>query len=634
MKEHLGAWQVDDNRAKGRAQFKLFFPDEFDPQIKSIRVAGTFQRQISSVSNWDFEAGFPLQKEQNREGTLWTYTTEKELPAGYNQYKYLVTFEDGTKRKVSDPCTRYGGTDNQNAAFVIGGSRPKDNPIAPLLLGRKPIRDLIIYELNLDDFTREFRRGRAPFAALVPGEISDEKGEVSKLDYLAKFGINAILFMPWTAWRDRNFDWGYQPFQYFAVEYRYANDAAKPNAITKPEEKISWLKKLISECHNRNIQVIMDGVFQHVSPDFPYKQFYLNQDICPYTGAFGEHLPGLQELNFNNKCTQEFIRDVCLYWIENFKIDGIRFDYTKGYYLEHETKGLPSLLEDIQNYLDGVGEKNFSLIIEHLDMDAAKITNETEATSYWDNGIHDLCFEYLKKKQIDPRIVNAFNNDKYLNSEEKAATIYLTNHDHSQVAWQAGSKSEIVNDEEGSMKWYKTQPYAIALFCCPGVPLIQNGQEFGEDYWIPENDGTSGRRIIPRPLRWKLLDDAIGSNLYRLYSRLMEIRKSYPGLRSRYFSPQNWEEWQSRFNLDGVGVDTEKQVVIFRREGKDNNGVLQRFIIVLNFSDNLQHVTVQFPVNGTWIDLLNEPEGSWRIEVKDSGLDLDINSNWGRILFK
>jgi pullulanase/glycogen debranching enzyme len=103
--------------------------------------------------------------------------------------------------------------------------------------------------MNIDDFTREFRRGRAPFAALVPGEISDEQGPISMLDYLVKLGVNAILFMPWTAWKNREFDWGYQPFQYFAIEYRYANDAARPGGKTSPSEKISWLKKLISECH-------------------------------------------------------------------------------------------------------------------------------------------------------------------------------------------------------------------------------------------------------------------------------------------------------------------------------------------------------------------------------------------------
>ncbi len=646
MKDRLGAWQVGDDPEKGRVQFRIFFPQGFDPEIQSIRVAGSFQNEISDSNNWDYQSGFSMEKTESNEGTLWTYTSEKELRSQFYQYKYLVTFSDSTSRIVSDPCTRYGGIpdfndiqgkDIPNSGFVIGGSQPKDNRIEPLKQGRKPIRDLIIYEMNVDDFTRGFRRGRAPFAALIPGEITGEPGiAIPNLDYLAGLGINAILFMPWTGWSNRNFDWGYVPFQYFAVEYRYVNDASKEKELTKPQEKISWLKKLVSECHKRDIHVIMDGVFNHVSPDFPYKQFYRDSATCPYTGDFGEVFGGLQDLDFEQTCTQEFIRDVCLYWIETFKIDGIRFDNTKGYYrpidnnAEPELKGIPILLENIQDYLDDKGEKNFSLTLEHMDRNAADLTNKYKATSYWDNAIHQLCFNYLVRGGIDSRLVNALNNDHYLQFQEKAATIYLSNHDHSFVTWMAGAKENI-----GSKKWFKTQPYAIALFCCPGVPMIQNGQEFGEEYWMIEYmDDTAGRRVIPRPLRWKLLKDDIGKSLYNLYKRLIEIRKNYPGLRDRPFYPQTWAEWQTRFDPEGFGIDTEKQVVIFRRWGNDETGSRQQFIIVLNFSDEKQYVTVHFPENGVWTDLLSGLNGSWSIDVKNGSFGFEVGSNWGHIFFK
>jgi 1,4-alpha-glucan branching enzyme len=77
----------------------------------------------------------------------------------------------------------------------------------------------------------------------------------------------------------------------------------------------------------------MDGVFNHVSVDFPYKGMYRNPDDCPYIGTYGGSFAGLQDLNFNNDCTNDFIRDVCLYWIETFGIDGIRFDNTVNFYV-------------------------------------------------------------------------------------------------------------------------------------------------------------------------------------------------------------------------------------------------------------------------------------------------------------
>ena len=60
----------------------------------------------------------------------------------------------------------------------------------------------------------------------------------------------------------------------------------------------------------------------------------------------------------------------------------------------------------------------------------------------------------------------------------------------------------------------------FALFTAPGVAMIQNGQEFAEDYWIMEDDQGTGRRIRPRPLRWDFKDDGIGAPTLRLFSKL------------------------------------------------------------------------------------------------------------------
>lgn len=613
MANKLGAWQIDGDEKKGRVSFKLFFPKGFDPEIESIRVAGSFQDLAQGIDNLYFTNGIQLVRdESNQEGTFWSCTTEKMVPAGFYQYKYMVQFADGSTRIVSDPCTRYGGSENQNAAFVVGGSRPANNIVPPLKSGRKHLCDLIIYEMNIDDFTNEYRGLRAPLDAVT-----------DKLDYLVNMGFNAILFMPWTAWKYRDFDWGYEPFQYFAVEYRYAND------LEHPSEKIFWLKKLVGACHERDIHVIMDGVFNHVSMDFPYKWLYRDAAKCPYTGDFGGKFPGLQDLNFNNSCTQEFIRDVCLYWIDNFKIDGIRFDNTVNFYIPGNTEGLIRLLQDIQDYLDKIGEANFSLTLEHLSTDAALVTNQSKATSYWDNALHELCFDYLWQGQIDARLLNALNNRRYLKSGDKVPTSYLGNHDHAFVTWQAGAR-----ENAGAARWYKTQPYVIALYTGTSTPMVQNGQEFGEDHWLPEDDEGTGRRVTPRPIRWKYAKDTIGSSLCKLYRRMAEIRKDYPALRRGSFDPDYWEEWQTQFNPAGYGLDTQKQLAIYRRSGRDENGKVQYFVIVLNFSDSSQQVTASFPENGLWTDLLSGYNGSWQPQIENNRLIFEVGPNWGHVFYK
>jgi pullulanase len=613
MANKLGAWQAGGDETKGKVEFKIFFPEGFDPQVVSIKVAGDFQSQISPNPDWDFPNGFPLTSADSPEGTIWSACTPKELTAGYYQYKYFVTFKDGSSRIVSDPCTRYGGTENQNAAFVIGGSSPADNTINPVAGGRKPLRDLVIYEMMIDDFTSEYIEDRAPLDAVI-----------GKLDYLKELGFNAILFMPWTAWKNRDFDWGYEPFQYFAVEYRYAN------AWGKPAEKISWLKKLVNACHERGIHVIMDGVFNHVSMDFPYKALYLEAKDCPFAGDFGGTFFGLQDLNFNNECTNEFILDVCRYWMDTFKIDGIRFDNTVNFYVAGDANGLPRLLADIQAHVAAKREANFSLTLEHIDMSAVKLTNDTKADSYWDNALYGCTFDALWNNRVGPTLLNALNNQRFLNCVEKVPTIYCSNHDHSHICWQAGARSN-----EGAGRWYRVQPFIIALYTATGAPMVQNGQEFGEDHWIPENDGGTGRRVAPRPLRWKMTNDPIGKAMMNLHRRLGEIRLQYAGLRSANFYPQPWDEWQMQLNPEGYGLDVFKQVAVYHRWGNDDKkGNTQKFIIVLNFSDSPQEVSVPFPENGVWTDLLSGYCGDWKPIVDNWRLNFTVAPNWGHVFFK
>jgi pullulanase len=209
MAERCGAWQVGDDPQGGAVEFRVFIPSGPDPEIEAIRVAGGFQ-------GWDFEGGLPLTKDTSHpEGTFWTGRTER-LERGFYEYKYAVDFP-GNTRKVSDPCTRYGGFGDQNAAVVVGGSPPSENVVGPLADGRKPLRDLNVYELMIDDFTADYRGARAPLDAVV-----------DRLDHIRDLGFNAILFMPWTAWKSDRFDWGYEPFQYFSVEARYAHDLTAP----------------------------------------------------------------------------------------------------------------------------------------------------------------------------------------------------------------------------------------------------------------------------------------------------------------------------------------------------------------------------------------------------------------------
>ncbi|KAK5674495.1 hypothetical protein LTS10_012883 [Elasticomyces elasticus] len=605
--EELGAVQKLDNAGQFCVQFRLFFPGGFDPQITSIRVAGTFQIENRGRphSNYDFTNALPLGRSADGRGAFWTYLSGNTLDEGFHEYMYEVTYTEGSVRKVADPCARYSGKESHSSGFVIGGTQPLH--ITPLN-ERKPLRDLVIYELHAGDFTADYRGARAPFDAIV-----------DKLDYLKDdVGINAILIMPWTAFLNKDYDWGYSPFQYLAVEYTYAND------LRAPSEKISKLKNLISECHKRGIHVIMDGVFNHCDESFPYKRLYLSNDNCPYTQrAFEGTFPGLQDLDFHNNCTQDFIRDVCLYWIAEFKIDGIRFDNTTNFYSPGDpSHGIPELLQSISSYTARNDITNFSLTLEHIDINAASVVNSTAATSFWDNGLYNACEDHLLWGNLSPKYLAVLNDTQYATGPN-VATMYLSNHDHASIAWKAGQ-----SDASGGYRWYRTQPHVIALLTSPGTPLIPMGQEFAEDYWIPEDDHHSGRRVRPRPLHWNA-NDPYRRGLLPTYKRLLALRNAHPALRSRNFHPSKWDGGMTQLDNNGFGVDVTRMLVIYHRWSDDGK---ELFYIALNFSDQDHMVELQFARDGVYQDVL-EPRMN-RMNVFGNKATVKLTSNWGHVYFQ
>src|SRR5262249_21376175 len=135
-----------------------------DCKITEVRIVGDFQDRIDpGRQNWNYDDGLVMAEQDHPSGRLFAYTLPEQFPDGYFQYKCVVRFQNGSVRWVGDPCTKYGGTQQNNSAFVKGGNSLPAEPLA----GRLPWADLVVYELMIDDFTSEYRAGRAPIDAVV-----------------------------------------------------------------------------------------------------------------------------------------------------------------------------------------------------------------------------------------------------------------------------------------------------------------------------------------------------------------------------------------------------------------------------------------------------------------------------------
>ncbi len=165
---------------------------------------------------------------------------------------------------------------------------------------------LAVYELLIRDFTTE----RSIDAV------------TAKLDYLEELGINAIELMPIQEF-DGNDSWGYNPCFYFAPDKAYGTEEA--------------YKRFIDACHQRGIAVILDVVFNHSTGQFPWAKMWWNSSANktasdnPFFNVDAPHNWSVyHDFNHTYPKTRSFFKEVLQFWLKEYKVDGFRFDLTKG----------------------------------------------------------------------------------------------------------------------------------------------------------------------------------------------------------------------------------------------------------------------------------------------------------------
>ncbi len=198
--------------------------------------------------------------------------------------------------------------------------------------------DIIVYEANIRDFTIEPNTVNSAIAGTFMGFLK-------KIDYLKELGITHVQFMPVNKcytlneeerkYTDKtakksNYNWGYDPMNYFTPEGRYSSNPYNPYV------RIMELKKLIKVLHENGIGVILDVVFNHtyaadtfenVAPGCYYR-YDNNFSISGHTGAGAS-------LESRHKTIRKLILDVLKHYVLEYRVDGFRFDLMN--FLDKET---------------------------------------------------------------------------------------------------------------------------------------------------------------------------------------------------------------------------------------------------------------------------------------------------------
>jgi len=155
------------------------------------------------------------------------------------------------------------------------------------------------------------------------------------------------------------------------------------------------------------------------------------------------------------------------------------------------------------------------------------------------------------------------------------------------------------------------QPYLIALFTARGIPMLWQGQEFGENYYVP--DSGFGRVALLRPVRWDYFYDPVGRSVSALVRTLVALRHRLPQLRQGDHFFHN-----DRARYQGQGV-----LVFSRRLGDDET------VVALNFGDGDRTAPFTFSRSGKYREELHGHDLSDVVAGQDSWLT--VPGNYGRV---
>jgi 1,4-alpha-glucan branching enzyme len=550
----------------------------YAPGKSRVCVIGEF-----TGSNWQEQSQFEMNK--TPDGNSWWITINNLTSGKEYAYQFLV---DGIL-KIADPYTEKI-LDPVNDQYISSTTYPglKAYPTG-LTTGIVSLLQTAqtAYNWQVNNFAKPDKKSLVIYELLLRDFIAnhDWKTLSDSISYFKKLGINAIEVMPFNEF-EGNISWGYNPSFYFAPDKYYG-----------PE---NTLKAFIDKCHQNGIAVIMDIVLNHSFGSSPMVQLYWNSATNtparnnPWYDSVTTHPFNVgYQFNHDAPATRYFVSRVVNHWLNDYKIDGFRFDLSKGFTQTVATDVTTWGHYDAdrvaiwKQYYDTLQLKspNSYCILEHF----ADNDEETVLSSYgmmlWGN-------ENYNYNQATMGYSDGWNFNYGLASARGWANPFLVtyaeSHDEERLMYkniQFGNSAGSYKIQDTATALKREELAAAFLLTQPGPKMIWQFEELGYDYSINTcGDLTVNNncRTDPKPIRWDYLQQTNRKELHDVYSALIKLRfnSSYA---DEFISNTSQQDFSGSFKWL----------------------TLNKIVVVGNFDVTTQSGTVTFPGTGTWYDYLN-----------------------------
>ena|GEM_PF-33339 len=546
---------------------------------------------IGDFTNWAVNCAYQMKR--TSDGNYYWLTLTGLTPGTEYAYQYLI---DNSIR-TADPYTQKI-LDPNNDQFISAITYPNLKPypagatdIVGILQTAEPQytwqvnsfnkpdkRNLMIYELLIRDFTAEHS-----YQSLI-----------DSLQYLKNTGINAIELMPINEF-DGNESWGYNPDFYFAPDKYYG-----------PKNK---LKEFIDKCHLNGIAVILDVVYNHCTGNAPQAKMYWNAATSqpaannPWLNVVAPHPYSVfNDFNHTSTATQYLVSRSLNFWLDEYKVDGFRFDLAKGFTQTVTNTTTvenydPSRVANLKRYYDAAvpTHPNTYMILEFLG--TLPCQEEQEYVGYgfmcWGNDN----FQYSQCTMgftANSDLSQVMWNSSQRNYPNPGSDGYMESHDEERTMYRNltfGNSSGSYNVRDLNTALAREEAAAAVFFTAPGPKQIWQFEERGYDISISFGGGNTANK----PPHWEYMNNPNRRHLYDTYNAIMTFRLNN----------------QAVFNNTTFGYDLYNGGGLYKLiQIADPNAAGTKVTVVANLDVTAKSRGVTFQATGNWTNLVGNGTGS------------------------
>ena len=566
-----------------------------------------FIHVIGSFNNWQISNEYVMNRDVTNKDLFWLELNN--LNAG-EVYSFQYRTSDGVK--TADPYSTLvlSPYDDQ---YITSATYP-NMPVYPAgqefevsILQTNQAK----YNWKVTNFDRPNKENLIIYELLVRDFNTAKTWEslINDFDYFKNLNVNAIEIMPVMEF-EGNISWGYNTAYHLALDKAYG-----------PASK---MKEFVDLCHQNGISVILDIALNHVFGRSPLVRMWMNDPEGdgfgdpnaqnPYLNQEAKHSYNVgYDINHQLAPSQYYVNRTIEHWINEYKIDGIRWDLTKGFTQECSasdencTNGYHAdRVAILKKYADNqwAVDPNSYVIFEHLGNNGSA-QEETEWANYRINEGKGIMLWGKATNNYNQNTMGyeSDSNFDWLKHSVKGFTKkhlvgYAESHDEERMMFknlQYGPTNGLYNVKDLNTSLERQKALAAVLFTIPGPKMFWQFGELGYEYSINHCQNSTisdGCRTDPKPIPAEIgyLENTNRQSVYDVWAKIIGLR-----LNNKVFETDDYTI---------TSGDLKPRIHI--KNDNLGNGELKDVVVIANFETSAQNISPLFPYLGNWYNLMDE----------------------------